>query len=88
MSQPYSHVASTMQSLIETGARKAVKFVTPTYTVKVTRQRKLDRRDKSETFLVTTGKPNYLERKFIKLAVRAREPFPIKKIQLKFFKAA
>jgi hypothetical protein len=40
-------------------------------------------RTKRQTeIVVTIGKPNYAERKFIELAKKAGEPFPIKKIQL------
>ena len=31
--------------------------------------------------ILTIGKPNYLEREFIKKCVKAKEPFPVKKIQ-------
>ena len=66
MSQPYSHVAGVIQTLVTTGARRATKYLSPKHTVKVTRQRKPDRRYRQETFLVTIGGPNYLERLFIK----------------------
>ena len=65
--------------------RKATSYLSPSYTVKASRQRRQDRRDSRETFIMTFGSPNYLERKFIKLAKKAGEPFPIKTIQLKFW---
>ena len=34
---------------------------------------------------LTIGRPNYLEREFIKLCVKAGEPFPVKKIQCKAY---
>lgn len=34
--------------------------------------------------VLTIGKPNYEERKFIKACKKAKESFPIKKVQLKF----
>jgi len=37
----------------------------------------------SETFLVTLGKPNYDARQFIKLCIKAGEPFPVKRPQIK-----
>jgi hypothetical protein len=33
----------------------------------------------------TIGKPNYEEREFIKKCKKAGEPFPVKKIQVKFY---
>ncbi len=71
-------------------AYKAVKYISPKLTVKATRQllrangRRIDHRDKRVTLLVTIGTPNYEEEKFIKLAVKAGEPFPIKRIHMKF----
>lgn len=85
MSQPYSHVASALQSLARTGARKATKFLAADYTVKVTRQRKRDRRETVEVFIVTIGAPNYAERAFIKDAIKAGEPFPVRKARLSYY---
>lgn len=36
--------------------------------------------------VLTIGRPNYLERDFIKKCKKAGEPFPVKKVQLKFTK--
>ena len=65
------------------GDKKATVYIARDYVVKATRKDKLDRRNKSETFVVTMGRPNYLERKFIKLCEKAGEPFPVKKVVLK-----
>jgi len=35
--------------------------------------------------VLTIGRPNYAEREFIKLCKKAGEPFPVKKMQLKFY---
>jgi len=77
------------QTMLTGNFRQAVKYVSPTLTVKVTRRvfkycgRKPDKRDSRADFVVTIGSPGYLERKFIKLALKAGEPFPIKKVQVK-----
>ena len=65
--------------------RKATYYESPTYVVKVSRQHQGSKRDTSTTFIVTCGKPNYLEREFIKQAKKAGEPFPIRKVQLKMW---
>lgn len=89
MSQPFSNVASVIQTLSANPKLKsASKYVSPTHVVKATRQRKYDRRDKAETFLVTIGTPNFLGRRFIKAVKKAGEPFPVKKVQIKFFAKA
>lgn len=65
--------------------RRAVYYMSPTFTVKATRQRRVDRRSRQETFLLTFGSPNYAERAFIKACKEAGEQFPVKKVQLKFW---
>lgn len=63
--------------------RSAVKYLRPTEIVRVTRKFKPSRRDKRTDLAVTLGQPNYRERQFIKLAQKAGEPFPIRKIIVK-----
>lgn len=48
--------------------------------------KRTDNRSRAEDFVVKVGAPNYAERQFIKKCKAAGEPFPIKKIQLKFVK--
>lgn len=60
-------------------------FVNPKHTLKITRARKVDLREKNETYIMTLGHPNYAEREFIKQAIAAGEPFPIKKVKLQFW---
>lgn len=80
------NLASIIAMLVDTqNARKVTAYLAPDYTMKASRQRPYAKRDKAETFIVTHGRPNYEEREFIKLAKKAGEPFPIKKIQLKFW---
>lgn len=68
--------------LADRAVKTAVKYLAPDFTVRVTRQRKEDRRQRSSTFLVTVGKPNFLGRKFVKDCLAAEEPFPVRKVQL------
>lgn len=65
--------------------RKATVYVSPNFVAKATRQRKPDGRMGGETYLVTVGKPAYLERRFIKKCLKAGVPFPVKKVQLKLY---
>lgn len=65
------------------GSRKATKYVTPTLTVKASRRHKPNRRTRYAEVLLTIGTPNYAERAFIRLAKKAGERFPIKKVQLR-----
>lgn len=74
------HAAMTA-ALTSTDARRVTAYLSPTLTVKVTRQRRYSGRNRPETFIVTVGRPNWRERKFIAQCRKVREPFPVKKLQ-------
>lgn len=63
--------------------RRATAYISPKLTVKATAQRRIDRRDWSATVLVTVGRPNTIERKFIKVCQKAGMCFPLRQIQWK-----
>ena len=65
--------------------RRATAYISPTLTIKATAQRKQDGRDKSATCLVTVGKPNFVERRFIGVCKKAGMAFPLRQIQWKFW---
>lgn len=78
-------VAEVVEALIITESYKATKFVNPKLVVNATRRlfmKKINKRENIDIVL-KIGRPNYDEREFIKVAQKANEPFPIKKIQLK-----
>jgi hypothetical protein len=62
---------------------RATKFLSPDRVVKVTRPHKFDRRARGETVVVTVGRPNFAERIFVKRCLKAGEPFPVRKIQVR-----
>ncbi len=66
------------------GAKQATKYLSEKETIKATRRGKIDRRNRRIEVLLTVGTPNYAECEFIKKAKKAGEPFPIKKVQLKW----
>lgn len=84
MSYAWSNVGAVVGTLIRTRAYRATKYVNKNRVIKATRRHKSDKRDRQSEFVVTIGKPNYREREFIKLCRKAGEPFPVKKVQLKF----
>lgn len=63
--------------------RKAIAYISPTFVVKATAQRRQDKRSKSMTLLVTVGKPNFVERRFIRVCQKAGMCFPLRQIQWK-----
>ena len=82
-----SSVTRAVTCLLEcVSLRQAIVYVAPNFVVKATRQRKPTLRTRGETFLVTVGNPAYLERRFIKTCLKAGEPFPVKKVQLKSYR--
>jgi len=73
--------------ILEGGAIKALKVFDDHTIVRATRktyQGKIDKRSRITGIIFTIGSPNYQERKFIKDCKKAKEPFPIKKIQIKY----
>ena len=70
-------------------AVKATKYLSPKLVIKATRKRfrgKIDKRSRIAQIAFTVGGPNYAEREFIKAAKKAKEPFPVRRIQMRFTK--
>jgi hypothetical protein len=75
-------IINVVETLInDSNLRRAVKYISPKMIVRGTRGKIFYKTDNIEITL-TIGRPNYIEREFIKLCQKAKEPFPIKKIQL------
>lgn len=71
--------------LVVPNCRRATAYLSENFTVKATAQRRIDKRAKSATVLVTMGRPNFLERRFIRLCQKAGMCFPLRQVQLKFW---
>ena len=80
-------VAHVTAHILDSGAVKATKFVSEKFTVKA-KLKEFKGRGSSRTkeIHVTFGAPNYEEREAIRRFKKAGEPFPVKKVQLKFAK--
>ncbi len=81
-----SAIAKVAESVLEDGVKKATCFLSKDFVVRAVRGLKPDKRSRCHSFLVTFGKPNFGERQFIKSCIKAGEPIPVRKVQLKFFK--
>jgi hypothetical protein len=57
-------------------------YIDKSVVVKLTRRIKARKNSTRQEFVLTIGAPNYLERKFIVACIKAKEPFPIKNLQL------
>lgn len=86
MARTMKFVSQVVAVLIENDAYVATKYVTRSYVVRATRKlfkRKIDSRQNIEIML-TIGRPNYQERDFVKSCTKSKEPFPVRKIQLRY----
>ena len=82
------HVASMVLSadLGDGFIWRATKYITPNEVISATRIRYKEwvlKKEQCPVVVLRVGKPNYAEREFIKTALRAGEPFPIKKVQIR-----
>lgn len=81
-------VGAVVFSLLKTNSHKATKYLSDKLVVNATRklyQGKVMKKA-SIDIVLKIGKPNYAERKFIKLCKEAKQPFPLKYPQLKRIK--
>ena len=84
---PAAALRDLVHSLLVLEARKATKYLSESVVVKATRRLfngRIDHRETRIEILLTVGAPNYAERRVIKTLKQAGEPFPVKKIQLRF----
>lgn len=67
---------------------KATKYLSPNKILRAVRTRyhgKFTRKGENVEISLTIGRPNYMERDLIKWFLKAKEPFPVKKVQLKLY---
>jgi hypothetical protein len=79
-------IADVIGTLLSSGAKTATKYVSEKLTIRASRRiyRYNGKPGNDIEVVLTIGKPNFEAREFIKLCKKAKEPFPVKKIQLKF----
>ncbi len=80
-------ISQTIGTLLDNEAKSAVKYINDKFTIRASRKTFKGKIVKGNIEIsLVIGKPNYEAREFIKLCKKAKEKFPIKKIQLKFLK--
>jgi hypothetical protein len=80
-------ISQVVEAVIEGGAKQAIKYFGPRLVLKATFVGKRKNESKMHrSILLTYGSPNSRERQFIKDCKTAGEPFPVRRIQLKFAK--
>lgn len=81
------YVSSVVDTLLREGAKRATKYMFPKLIIRATQPTfggKLRRNGDNIDVRLTIGRPNFAERAYIEKLVKAGEPFPVKKIALKF----
>lgn len=86
--QQQAKIGQCVQDVLSVkNCRRATAYLSDKLTVKATAQRRIDKRDKSATILVTVGQPNFIERRFIRICKKAGMAFPLQQIQWKHWPA-
>lgn len=70
------------------GVVKATKYLNPKLVVRATRTlygKRLPAKNQNIEITLTIGRPNYVEREFVKACLKAGEPFPVKRTIIKFY---
>lgn len=78
-------VGSVVETLINTGARKATKYLSPKLVVRACLRGydgKAPKKGNNPEIMLVIGRPNAVQKEFIAKCVKAGEPFPVKKVQL------
>lgn len=73
------------RAMYDRSVRKATVYDSPSLVAKATRLFRPRKNGRGESIIVTIGKPNFAERRFIRLALKAGEPFPVRKVQVKYW---
>ena len=85
MKIPRNAITKAVEALLETDARKATVYLDEDTIVRATRQFRRNDRARSQSYILTLGKPAFADRRFIRLCKQAGEPLPVRKVQLKFW---
>ncbi|MDZ4342137.1 MAG: hypothetical protein U1E51_06820 [Candidatus Binatia bacterium] len=85
MSKEVGRLIDLVAAMIDPKVRTATAVMSPTYTMRLSRVYRDRANARSRTFSLTLGGPNYEAREFIRRCQKAGEPFPVKKVQLRFW---
>lgn len=80
-------VTRIVEALLICDAHRATKYVNPKHIVRATRKLtggKIDRRERNIEIVLTIGRPNYRERKFIKDCKKSGVKFPVRGVQMQY----
>ena len=86
------YLEQVVDTLLAAGAHKATKYISEREVIHATRRtykarsgkRVFPAKNQNVDLVVTIGRPNYRDREFIRKCKAAGEPFPVKKVQLRY----
>ena len=81
----FEKVIDALLSVHVPPTRRATLYVAPDYVITASLRHKPRKRDRSHEIVLKIGRPNFRERAFVKACQKAGEPFPVKKVQLRFY---
>ena len=79
------HFATVCGALAASDAKTAIKIIDEKTIVKAIYRFKPKARSRQEEMVVTFGAPDYRTARLIKSFKKAGEPFPVKKVQFRFY---
>ena len=80
-----TYFAKVVSALIASDCKTAIQYIDAKTVVKATWHNKPSGRNRSESLVLSFGAPGFREAAFIKSCIKAGEPFPVKKIQLRAY---
>lgn len=80
-------IAQCVETLLECGCRTATVYFDEDTIVRATSRFK-PRRGQNTDIILTIGRPNFVERRFIRLCKKDGEPLPVRKVQVKWWPSA
>ena len=80
----WCRIGDIIGDLLFSNAYRGTKYMNETEVINVRRYRSTNNRKQPTEFIVTIGKPNDRERKFIQRCKKERQRFPVPIVQLQF----
>lgn len=80
---PNTAIVAVCRALNNGEFKSATKYLGSKLVVRATWRHKPKKSNTREELVLTYGRPNYLERRFIEACFAAGEPLPVKKVQLR-----
>ena len=78
-------ITKAVEAVLELNCKRATVYLDEKTVVACTARHPHDDRCRSHAYVLKIGKPNFVERRFIRLCKEAGEPLPVRKVQIKWW---